>query len=466
MKLMKNTLFAAAFFLGCAGLSAQNSISGRISHPKDNIVKLNYWDGEEHSIITKLGKDGSFKINHTVKAAGEYNLEHGGETTTLFLYPQDSLYVTLDTKMFDETVTYTGRGAEVNNYLAKQYLHFENSIGSENFMQSYYRKIAFSDATTFSAYADSLTQVKLTYLNQFKSSLPVAFYDYQYAEIVFDYANDKADYPRMHYYVRGIGDSTVKVEKEYYAFYDALFIENENYLTSGTFASYLGNYIRYKALQNFGRDSISSFDQIVSARFLLKGKFKEKAIHGIIMSAFEYGTPDEVKQLYKLSAEDIHDAELKQTIETKYNLISSLLPGNPAPLFSLKTKDGKLVNLSDFQGKVVYLDFWASWCGPCMREVPYAKKLQDTFATKEVVFLYVSVDEDEKAWQKTVETKKMKGVHLNAKGFGHEVPKRYGVNGIPTYFLIGRDGKIINNNPSRPSGESIYSEIEAALKLN
>lgn len=463
---MKKTPLSMLVFLLSTTLYAQTIISGKITNQKDGIVKLHHWDGEQKTITTKLGKDGSFKISHTIKGPGKYDLEHGGETTAMFLYPQDSIYVTIDTKMFDETVTYKGRGAEINNFLAKQYLHFENSIGSPEFMQQYYRKIAFSDAQTFAGYADSLTQVKLNYLNQFKSLLPVAFYDHQYAEIVFEYAKDKADYPTLHYYVRGIKDSTVKVDAGYYDFYDQLNIENENYLQSNSFVMYLDYYLRYKAKQNFGRDSISMYDQVVSARYLYKDKIKEKAICGVILHAMDYGTRDEVKQMYELSTVEISDTEMKQTIETKYILMSSLLPGNPAPLFSLKTKEGKLVNLADFKGKIVYLDFWASWCGPCMMEMPSAKKLQDTFATQDVVFLYISVDEDEKAWQKTMAAKNMKGVHVIAKGFDHEVPKKYGVNGIPTYYLIGRDGKIIHNNPPRPSDPKVFGEIENALKVN
>lgn len=445
---------------------AQTIVCGKISNPKDKTIKINSWNGASQTYESTLNKDGSFKIHIDARNPGRYDLEHGGETTEMFLYSQDSIYVTLDTKMFDETLVYSGKGAQVNNYLAKKLLHDEKSLGSEEFMQTYYRKIAFSDAQTFSTYADSIAKVKLDYLNMFKLDLPVAFYDYQYADIVYDCATDKADYPSMHYYVRGIQDSTVAVEPSFFQFYDQLSVDNENYLESYDFVAYLGYYLRYKTKLNFGRDSISTTDQLVSARFLFKGRIKEKAISELVSKTLDYGTPQELKDLYQLSAKDITDIELRNNIDTKYKLVSSLLPGNPAPAISLKSKDGKMVNLSDFKGKVVFLDFWASWCTPCMREMPYAKILQDTFATKDVVFLYVSVDEDEKAWRKTMEAKKMKGVHLRANGFDEGVVKRYGVNGIPTYFLIGKDGIIINNTPSRPSSPDVFGEIEDALKAN
>jgi thiol-disulfide isomerase/thioredoxin len=451
-------------FWTCA--QAQTIVKGKITNPKGKLTRLTYWDGEQKSLETTLAKDGTFRFQLYLQHPQAIDLEHGDERTGMFLFPHDSIYVTLDTKMFDETVTYSGKGAEANNFLAKQLLHFETSIGSMDFVQTYYRKIAFSDAAEFCAYADSLASIKLNYLNQFRTQLPVAFYDYQYAEIVYDYATDKADYPSMHYYVRGIEDSTVTVDPSFYHFYDELPVDNENYLASYNFVSYLGYYIRKEAQLNFGRDSVSFIDQLVAARFLLKGKIKEKAIYELVSRGLDYGPANEMKAVYQMVSNDIQNTELRETLDNKYKLVSSLMPGNPAPNIALKTKDGKLVNLSDFKGKVVFLDFWASWCGPCMMEMPHAKILQDTFAGKDVVFLYVSIDEDEKAWIKTMESKKMKGVHIRANGFNDAIVKRYSVNGIPSYYLIGKDGNIINNNPSRPSNPKVYAEIEEALHPN
>ena len=98
--------------------------------------------------------------------------------------------------------------------------------------------------------------------------------------------------------------------------------------------------------------------------------------------------------MHSIALSDIKDTASLALIELQYRQTSALFPGNNASVFTLKTRDGKNVSLTDFKGKVVYLDFWASWCGPCMMEMPSAKKLQDTFAKQDVVFLYVSVDDN------------------------------------------------------------------------
>jgi thiol-disulfide isomerase/thioredoxin len=462
---MKNLLTLFSSFLAVIS-SAQihTVVCGKITNPKGSIVKLSCWDGEMRVQTTSLNKNGYFKIVTRLTKPIAHDIEHGEEVTHVFLSPGDSIYLTLDTKKFDETVTYSGKGADVNNYLAKQYLTFEDNLESETFQRGFFTKIATLKPNAFSAFVDSIEAIRLSYLNARKKELPETFYNYQFAEIVFKSAKDKADYPMLHYYVRGIKDSVVKVDEAYNVFYDNNSLTNEDYLVSNYFVIFLESYVRYYARKEYQRDSLSVIDQVNIARKRLVGRVREKAIEQLVLRSFQYNTTNEVREMYAIALADIKDSASLALIESKYNQVTALFPGNPAPAISLKTREDKKVSLSDFKGKVVYLDFWASWCGPCMIEMPYAKKLQDTFANQDVVFLYVSVDESKQAWIQAMDSKKMRGVHVWAKGFEHAVPKSYAVEGIPSYFLIDRQGKIISNNPSRPSGKNVVAEIQEALR--
>jgi thiol-disulfide isomerase/thioredoxin len=114
---------------------------------------------------------------------------------------------------------------------------------------------------------------------------------------------------------------------------------------------------------------------------------------------------------------------------------------------------------------VIYIDFWASWCGPCLREVPAGEELKKKFAGKDVVFLNISIDEDENKWRESVKNKAISGIHLIANSQTNpEVLEAYKVVSIPSYFLVGKDGNFIASPAVRPSNPNIIDLIEFGLK--
>ncbi|EAY26493.1 TlpA family protein disulfide reductase [Microscilla marina] len=122
--------------------------------------------------------------------------------------------------------------------------------------------------------------------------------------------------------------------------------------------------------------------------------------------------------------------------------------------------------LKQFKGKVVYIDFWATWCGPCRGQMPYSRKLHEEFKGKDVVFLYISFDRGEKAWRKGIEKMKIQGHHWkpDQKQIG-EINKRFKVQYIPRYMLVGKDGKLLADDFYRPSSAKAKKLIGKALDM-
>jgi peroxiredoxin len=97
--------------------------------------------------------------------------------------------------------------------------------------------------------------------------------------------------------------------------------------------------------------------------------------------------------------------------------------------------------------------------------LPFSKKIKESFENEDLVFLYISIDEDLESWKNAIVKNNISGIHLSAPGFDHAVCSLYNVSGVPSYFLIDKTGRILNNNPPRPSdGESLTEMLKTALK--
>ncbi|AQX02228.1 TlpA family protein disulfide reductase [Elizabethkingia anophelis] len=154
-----------------------------------------------------------------------------------------------------------------------------------------------------------------------------------------------------------------------------------------------------------------------------------------------------------------------EVIEKLYANLQKLDSGNLAPNFSCIGIDGQAYSLNDFKGNVVYIDLWATWCGPCINEIPYLKNLEKSFENKAIKFVSISIDRDTNSWKNFVKKKQLGGVQLYADGeFDSKIMKDYFITSIPHFILIGRDGKIIDSNANRPSDKNINQILEKALR--
>lgn len=202
---------------------------------------------------------------------------------------------------------------------------------------------------------------------------------------------------------------------------------------SGNFYKLLGedSRARMKYLAEYYADRNSVLALLPS----LRGEENEELVNGVL-AKLEAKNPN-YAPLLKYKA-DMAEAKAQR---------ERLAEGKVAPSFSFPTPDGsRTLGPQDFKGKILVLDFWASWCGPCRAEIPHLKEAYKEYHKKGVEFFSVSIDKDEKAWRKAMKEENMPWEQAQAPGAGKDVMKQYQFSGIPYILVLDKEGRIVGKN--------------------
>lgn len=175
---------------------------------------------------------------------------------------------------------------------------------------------------------------------------------------------------------------------------------------------------------------------------------------------------DDADSIYQAYTSD--NAAFKNIITDIYQKIKKFSKGAPAPEFAYNTVTGEKVSLSSLRGNLVYIDVWATWCGPCKAEIPHLKKVEEAYHGKSVKFVSISVDElkDAGKWKSYVIDNNLKGVQLMAdNAFNSDFIKDFNIAAIPRFILIDKEGRIISANALRPSNKKLSEELDKYLAM-
>ncbi len=402
----------------------------------------------------EIDKDNKFDVNLNVDK-GYYRLTAGKQYTWLYLEPGKDLQINLDIKNFDKSLNYEGTGAKKNNYLAKKILlsmqlrpktayNYYGSLSEEKFVNLQDSiQIAYNQLLENSKITDNdfVANEKLRHKLQ-KSAILSRF------QMVKRYLDQNDEFT---------------VSDKFPNPLEGVNFNDESLANLPNATSVVGGLLEYEMnLNKKGNDETDPIEmmQVIDAK-IKNPKLKEQLAYG--NAKYDLMYTKDLDAFYALFNKMVKNPDYKNEIKTKYDNIKAMLPGKPSPDFTAFDINGKEFHLKDFAGKPIYIDLWATWCGPCMAEMPALKEIEEKYKDVPITFISLDVFDDKAKWEAFVTREKPMGVQLISTDRDMPFIKKYVVDGIPRFIFLDKEGKIIDANAPRPSDGKLIKLIEENL---
>jgi|GEM_PF-3271766 len=462
----KHFLLTVTFLFCIYYANADSVIKGKIDNFDDGEVAFQYQEhivGNSNYFKIPLEK-GAFEYHFDLQEPAEIEIWFKNNIVTVFLLPGDEVSFECDFNDVYKTLSFTGTHNDDHQFLSA--LSEQQSIMMKTFSKYENKEKGYMEVpddvaeNTRKNQSENIAKIKKEasgkyhFSNQFKAYYFDPSYEKAAAELN-SYRWQRATIAGMKLKV----DEEDKVtEEDIEKVLSNLKIENEADLASKHYIDFLNYYDSYLAnSQPKEKIKPSDPDEYYFQKKLTRrdNTFKNKNIlyalwvHDLAERsnhADAASFANEVAVITKKFPDGKYNDKLNKLVAGK----KKLLKGAPAPPFKLEDINGNTVALENLKGKVLYIEFWASWCLPCVIEMKKAKAIKEHYKNeKDLLFVYITKEENKTYWKNAIKEHDVQGLNLFAGKSA--VVDEYQANGVPHFAIIDRDGTIVTSDAPRPS---------------
>lgn len=426
---------------------------GKLENPGSKDVAL-LDENNQPIVISSVEADGSFRIQTRVEEGTYMYFSDRKFRCPVYLKPGDSVYVEANAAKYFDEVKYSGKGKKENKYLAEK-LRLQGVHMS--------RRLFTNEPVAF---AEKLVEINDAFMHALNESYldNSDFREDERHSIDFLMAITRLNYPFEYEKQKRVAPL---LSDDYYSFLDEIDLNDSDLLKNNEAATFLYLYANYMP----GEERSTDFPTLIASQFdFLDAKFSNNEIKAeigdrILGDYLNAKQTDGIQAIVsRLESYGLEEGKLNQ-YKSKLAALKKFEKGKDAIDFTYPDINGNQVSLSDFKGKYVYVDVWATWCGPCKKEIPSLKRLEKEFHGEDIVFMSVSVDKEAQKtkWTNFVNDKELGGVQLFASGWS-QIAKDYEITSIPRFMLFDPEGKIVSTNASRPSNPRTLIMLKSLLQ--
>jgi len=430
----------------------QFTISGNlINSPTINEIIL--YDHLFNPINISVDASGSFSDTLSINRSQYYNLSLDFKRYTVFVSPNHDLHINYTDDSENNSIVYEGSLATINNYL----------VDKEEITSKYAGDLGVLYGKAEAEFEVAINKIKeeqSTLLSQL-STEEDAFKSIESKALDYQWVDRKSMYPRYHGYFTKNLDYTVP--EGFLNDIDSVNTDNEE---DAFYYSAYRNLAYMEMNDAILKDDDGTIPTIQKVIDFASTK-NSSTLRDVLLMNSTYLLDSSLENLDKTYTDFIAlatDETLKTKISEKYDVFKKLAKGAPSPTFDYENYKGGNTALTDLKGKYVYIDVWATWCGPCIAEIPSLKKIEHDYEQSDIEFVSISIDEkrDYETWRTMIQDKELGGIQLMSDlAWKSQFVKNYAIEGIPHFILLDPEGNIVNANADRPSSPKLAETFES-----